>query len=134
MLTRTVTIGAMAQTKPDNTEIVVVAFWLLACAAFAIGFWGYVLDELSVWIPITSPYWAGAGFIIVINACHFAWGFFHTSDDLSEVAPNRPGLMMSPWEHDRIVIRIIAFLTIAPSIYLQRLVELFRINTNQDDT
>ena len=34
--------------------------------------------------------------------------------------------MRSPWAYDRIMIRILAFLTIAPSIYLQNIVKLHR--------
>ena len=58
-------------------------------------------------------------------------GFFHTSEDIVEAAAeaNRGPYMHSLWESDRIRIRIIAFLTVGFSVYVQRAVEWARVKS-----
>lgn len=117
--------------KDSTIYIGVEIFFLMLCTAFGVSVWGNLIGALS-WLGIPGdPYLWAVGFMFVVNLAHFLWGFFHTDDDISDI-PTR-GMMTNYFDYYRIGLRIVAFLTIGPSMHLQRAIELSREDASDDD-
>ena len=117
--------------QDTSIEIVLDLIFMLVCIALGIAIWGGLIRAMDGLIPLERPYLWAAGLMLLLNTGHYLWGFFHTEDDISDI-PTR-GLMTNYWDYYRIGIRIFAFLTIGPSIYLQRALERYRSSASEED-
>ena len=119
-------------TKNTTIEIGVDLFLMIVCAVFGIGLWGSLIGAMRWLIPLERPYLWAAGLMLLLNIGHYIWGLFHVEDDISDI-PAR-GMMTSYWDFQRIAVRIAAFLTIGPSIYLRQAAELYRSRSTGQDS
>lgn len=113
-----------------NISIFIELFWGLICLAISGAFWGGVFIKIDeVLVKSQNGIFFTAMFLLAINLFHFIFGLFHVSENIGEVAPDesKGPFMHSSWEYDRILIRIIAYLTIGFSIYLRRAIEWTKI-------
>jgi hypothetical protein len=117
--------------KETPIEICIDLLFMLVCAALGITIWGGLIRAIDWLIPIERPYLWGAGLMLLLNTGHYIWGLFHTDDDISDI-PTR-GMMTNYWDYHRVGIRIAAFLTIGPSIYLRRAVERHKSSCEEED-
>ncbi len=104
--------------EEDATEFRIEILFMVVCAVAGIAIWGTLITRMRVQIPVSHPYLAATVFVGVMNVAHFCWGFFHTNADVSDI-PMR-GLMTTVGDWGRFWIRIVAFLTIGPSVHLRR--------------
>ena len=112
--------------KERSIQILVEYGLMTVCIVVGIRIWGGLIAALQWLTPIPHPYLVAACLLAVLNTGHFLWGFFHTDPDISDI-PTR-GMMTSYFDLQRIGIRILAFLTIGPSVYLQQAIVLTRIS------
>ena len=107
-------------------QILVNYLLMLVCAVIAIRIWAFLITAAFEWlIPSPHPYLIAAALIVILNIGHFLWGIFYTDPDISDIPTQ--GLMTSYFDLHRIALRILAFVTIGPSVYLQRAIALTRI-------
>ena len=118
--------------KNTSIEIGVDLFLMIVCAVFGIGLWGSLIGGMRWLIALERPHLWAAGLMLLLNTGHYIWGLFHVEDDISDI-PTR-GLMTSYWDFQRIVVRIVAFLTIGPSMYLRRAADLYRSRYTEQDS
>jgi hypothetical protein len=120
------------QEKTDNSvEIGVDIFLALLCFVLGIKVWASLIGTVRMFVQIKQPYLWSAIFMIVINVGHYLLGFFDAQPDISDI-PTR-GLMTSFPDIVSIISRIIAFVTICPSIYLKNAISIYRkIRSNQN--
>ncbi|HUT23530.1 MAG TPA: hypothetical protein VM492_04225 [Sumerlaeia bacterium] len=110
--------------KDTLREVVVDVFLMLVFLALGVKIWGSMLEGMKGLIPLEKPYLWSSGFMLSLNAGHFFLGLFHTDDDFSGI--HARGMMTSALDYQRIIIRIIAILTISPSVYLRQAVVAYR--------
>ena len=103
-------------------EILVDYFLMVVCIIVGINIWGILINAFEWLFHIPHPYLIATALLGVLNIGHFLWGFFYTDPDFSDI-PIR-GMMTSYFDLHRIGIRILAFITIGPSYYLQHAIEL----------
>lgn len=116
----------------DRTVFIGVEIaFMMVCTVLGVSLWGNLIGALRSWVNLGNPYLWSMGFMLVINLGHYLWGFFHTDDDLSDI-PTR-GMMTSYFDYQRIGIRIVAFLTIGPSMYLRRAIELSKADDEEEE-
>ncbi|MDX1564119.1 MAG: hypothetical protein R3236_01880 [Phycisphaeraceae bacterium] len=102
----------------DKAFFWVDLLWGAACLGFALAIWSCVAAVIGFNVFGASGAWRyGFWGVIVVNALHFFYGWFHVDDRVKGVLPERPGLMAKYWESDRFQIRILAILTIGCSRY-----------------
>ena len=106
-------------------QILIDCILMLVCAVIGIRIWAFLITAFEWLIPIPHPYLVAAAFLAILNIGHFLWGIFYTHPDISDI-PTR-GLMTSYFDLHRVAVRILAFVTIGPSVYLQRAIALTRI-------
>jgi hypothetical protein len=112
--------------EEDSAEVRNQILFMVVCAVAGIAIWGTLIARMRVLIPVRHPYVAAAVFVGIINVAHYCWGFFHTTADGSDI-PMR-GLMTTVGDYWRVCIRILAFLTIGPSVHLRRAIALSKDN------
>ena len=117
--------------KENLIEIILDLIFMLVCTALGIGIWGGLIRAMDGLIPIERPYLWAAGLILLLNTGHYLWGLFHTDDDISDI-PTR-GMMTNYWDYHRVGIRIAAYLTIGPSIFLQRAIERQKSDSSEEN-
>jgi hypothetical protein len=110
--------------KNRNLRIAVEYFLMFVCAIVGIQIWGGLITAFEWLVPIPYPHLIAAGLLGVLNTGHFLWGLFHTDPDISDIPTQ--GLMTSYFDMQRIGIRILAFITIGPSVYLRQAINLSR--------
>ena len=103
--------------EKEQLDLVVESFWLIVCSVVSAIIWGSLLGNL---VPRNKAYIIAIVILVLLNACHWLWGLFHVDNNVTDVLPSKGPLNCSYSECNRIWIRIIAVLTIAPSIYLSR--------------
>ena len=107
-----------------TTQILVDYFLMVICIVVGIRIWGGLIAAFQWPAPIPHPYLIATALLGALNTGHFLWGIFHTDPDISDI-PTR-GLMTSYFDLQRIGIRILAFITIGPSVYLQKAIDMNR--------
>jgi hypothetical protein len=110
--------------EDTHISILVDIFLMLVFLALGIKIWGSLLEGMKGLIPLEEPYLWSSGFMLLLNAAHFFLGLFHADDDFSEI--HTRGLMTSYFDYQRIIIKIVAILTISPSVHLRQAVIAFR--------
>ncbi len=110
--------------KNRALEIAVEYLLMLVCAVVGIQAWAGLITAFEWLVPVPYPYLVAAGLLGILNTGHFLWGLFYTDPDISDI-PTR-GLMTNYFDLQRIGIRILAFITIGPSYYLQQAINLSR--------
>jgi len=110
--------------RERSIQILVDYFLMVACTVVGIQIWGGLITAFEWLIPIPHPYLIVTALLGILNTGHFLWGFFYTDPDISDI-PTR-GLMTSYFDLQRIGIRILAFITIGPSVYLKQAIEMTR--------
>ncbi len=103
----------------------------LVCTGIGIQIWGGLISAFEWLVPVPHPYLIATALLAVLNTGHFLWGLFYTDPDISDI-PTR-GLMTSYFDLQRIGVRILAFISIGPSVYLQRAIEVSRCSDGDDD-
>ena len=113
--------------KDTQVDIGVGIFWAVVCGIVASVFWGVVLEFFIhlIW-KANWGIFPGVLFVIIINVAHFYFGWFHTEEDIGDLAPEKPGLMQSAFQDDRIHIRILAVISIGISLYTQHALAAYR--------
>lgn len=94
------------------------------CVVVGIYIWGGLIGAFNWLVPIPFPRLIAAALMAILNIGHFLWGFFHTDPDISDI--HTEGIMTSYVDLQRIGIRILAFITIGPSVYIQHAIETSR--------
>ncbi len=120
----------MASINERTLRIGVEYFLMLVCIVIGIRIWGGLVTAFDWWVPVPHPHLVAAGLLGLLNVGHFMWGLFHTDPDISDIPTQ--GLMTSCFDLQRIGIRILAFITIGPSVYLRQAINLSR-SGNEDD-
>jgi hypothetical protein len=105
-------------------RIAVEYFLMIVCAVVGIQTRGGLVTAFDWLVPKPDPYLIAAGFLGILNTGHFIWGIFYTDPDISDIPTQ--GLMTSYFDLQRIGIRILAFITIGPSVYLRQAINLSR--------
>jgi len=100
-----------------NSEVLVDLFLMMVFFALGVWIWGSLLKGLQNFLPVREPYLWSGGFMLVINAGHFLFGFFRTDEDFSDI--HGRGMMTAYSDYLRIVVRMIALITISPSVNLR---------------
>jgi len=65
-------------------------------------------------------------FVFTINIAHFLFGWFHSDDDISDLAPDEPILMQSAYQAERVYVRILAIFTIGISHYSKHAINAYK--------
>ena len=110
--------------KDTHTDILIDVFFMLIFLALSIKVWGFVLVRMKGFIPLEKPYLWSSCFVLLLNTAHFFLGLFRTDDNFSDI--HARGMMTSYFDYQRIIIRIIAILTISPSVYLRQAIIAYR--------
>ena len=109
--------------KDKSIEIGIELFLAALCMALGIGLCGSVLGLIK-WLPILSrPYLWSTGFMLVLNVGHHVWGFFLVDNDFSDIPTDG---MLTHYDFHRLVFRLLALMTIGPSVHLGRALALLR--------
>lgn len=111
--------------KERTVQILVDLILMLICTGIGIQIWGGLIAAFEWLVPVPLPRLIATVLLAVLNTGHFLWGLFYTDPDISDI-PTR-GLMTSYFDLQRIGVRIMAFITIGPSVYLQRAIETSRL-------
>jgi hypothetical protein len=113
--------------KDTKIDIGIGIFWAAICGVVASMFWGRVLQiTLYLLFKIEWGYPAGILLVLVINICHFIFGWFHADENVGDLASNDPVLMQSVFLLDRIYVRILAVISIGLSLYVQHALLAYR--------
>ena len=112
-----------------SIQILVDYLLMVVCIAVSIHIWGGLIAAFEWIVHIPHPRLIAAALIGILNTGHFLWGIFYTDPDISDI-PTR-GMMTSYFDLQRIGIRILSFITIGPSVYLQHAIELSK---SKDET
>ena len=110
--------------KEHSSQILVDYLLMVVCLVVGIRIWGGLITAFDWIFSIPHPYLIAAALLGVLNTGHFFRGFFYTDPDISDI-PTR-GLMTSYFDLLRIGVKILAFITIGPSVYLRRAIEMGR--------
>ena len=109
--------------KDESIEIGIEFSLAVLCMALGIALWGAVLGLIK-WLPILSrPYLWSTGFMLIINVGHYVWSFFLVDNDFSDIPTDR---MLTQYDFHRLVFRLLALMTIGPSVHLRRALSLLR--------
>jgi len=100
-----------------HSDVFVDVLLMLVFLALGVWIWGSLLKGLKDFLPVRDPYLWSGGFMLVINAGHFFFGLFRTDESFSDI--HGRGMMTSYPDYIRIVTRIIALVTISPSVYMR---------------
>lgn len=115
--------------KDTSVGIGVEVFLVAVCAALGIGLWGFLLSVIEWPVALGRPYLWATGFMLVLNLGHYVWGAFVVDHDFSDIPAD--GLMISWYDFQRLVWRLVALLTVGPSIHLRRAVGLLRSRSGE---
>lgn len=117
----------MAAWKNNLVAILVHTIIAAGCLVISYVFWAFVVRRgLAVFGNEEDHGSQVLIGLMVINACHFFFGLFHTDERIDDVAPEKFSLMMSPYAYDRAWIRVVAFLTIGFSQHLKNAMALMK--------
>ncbi len=116
----------VSKTDARVIDILVQTFWLTVCTGIGCACWGGLTERITRGADFEYPYLAGAGIVLMVNICHYLWGWFKTDENLAGYAPAKGPLMTTHWEVGRIAMAILMIVTVCPSIYLRGLIAAIR--------